>query len=134
MALRLIPVTAALIVSAWFGLGWVQARDTGQADALLSSTSSPSAAQAGRIRSLLSSAATLNPDRTVDLLRARLDLNRRDYAPAIALLEAVTRSEPENVFAWSQLGYTAGTAGRLQLAARAAHHVAVLDPGPGRGR
>lgn len=132
MALRLIPVIAALFVGAWFGLGWVQARDSGRADALLSANSSPSPSQAGRIRSLLSSAGTLNPDRTIDLLRARLALDSHDYSTAIRLLQAVTRAEPENVFAWSQLGFTAGTAGQLRLAGRAAHHVALLDPGPAR--
>ncbi len=130
MAVRLILVIGSLIVAAWFGLGWVQARDSGRADALLSSASSPSPTRAAEIRSLLSSAGTLNPDRTIDLFRARLELDRHNYRAAIRLLEAVTRSEPENVFAWSQLGYTAGTAGQLRVAALAARHVAELDPRP----
>lgn len=125
-------VGLALLIGAWFALGWVQARDTGRADALLLASSSPSRAQAAQIRSLLASAGSLNPDRTVDLLRARLAVDENNYPAAVRILEAVTRSEPENVFAWSQLGYTAGAVRQFSVAEAAARHVAQLDPNPGR--
>jgi hypothetical protein len=126
--LRIAVVCLAVVIGAWFVLGWVQARDTGRADALLSATSSPRAAEAAQIGSLLSSAGTLNPDRTVDLLRARLALYRHDYARAIRILEGVTRSEPQNVLAWAQLGFTEGAAGMIALARRAGKHVVQLAP------
>ena len=118
----------ALAVSAWFALGWVQARDTGRADALVSGSTRLSAARATQARSLLDSAGTLNPDRTVDLVRAHLAFDQHHYETAIRILESVTRSEPQNVFAWSQLGYTAGAGGRLSVARLAGRHVAQLVP------
>lgn len=121
-------VGLALVVGAWFALGWVQARDAGRADALLSATSSPSAGRAAEIRSLLSSAGTLNPDRTVDLSRARLALDHHDYATAIRILEGVTRAEPQNALAWVQLGFTAGAAGQISRAQHAARQVGRLVP------
>ena len=110
----------ALAVSAWFGLGWVQARDTGRASALVAPGNRISPARAAQIGAWLRSAGTLNPDHQVDLLRARLDLDRGNDLAAVRILESVTRSEPLNVFAWLQLGFTAGAANRPELA-----HVAV---------
>jgi hypothetical protein len=127
-ALRVAAVGLALVAGAWFVLGWVQARDAGRAAALLSATSSPTAARAAEIRSLLSSAGTLNPDRAVDLLRARLAFDRHDDPAAIKITEGVTRSEPQNAVAWGQLGLIAGAAGRIGLAQQAGHHVAALVP------
>ena len=118
----------ALLIAAWFVLGWVQARDAGRADALLSASSSHSSTQAAEIRSLLNSAQTLNPDRTIDLFRARLDLHQHEYANAIRILAGVTHSEPLDVFAWSQLGFTAGAARQFPVAERALRHVKQLVP------
>jgi lipopolysaccharide biosynthesis regulator YciM len=118
----------ALVLCAWFALGWVQARDAGRADALLSASSSLSQARAAQIRSLLSSAGTLNPDRTVDLLRARLAQQQHRYGAAVRILESVTRAEPQNVLAWSQLGFTAGGAGHIYLSEHAAQEVGRLVP------
>jgi Flp pilus assembly protein TadD len=126
--LRFTVAAAALAVSTWFALGCVQARDTGRAGSLVAGSARLSAARAAEVRSLLDSAGTLNPDRQVDLVRAHLAFDEHDYGTAIAILESVTRSEPQNVFAWSQLGYTAGAGGRLSVARLAGRHVAQLVP------
>lgn len=126
--LRIGLASVALIVSAWFGLGWVQARDGGRADALVLSSNRLTPAQAARARSWLGSAGTLNPDRQVDLDRAHLAFDVRDYPAAIRILEAVTRAEPQNVLAWVQLGLTAGAAGQIAVASVAGKHVAELVP------
>jgi hypothetical protein len=109
----------ALVIGAWFVLGWVQARDTGRAEALLSVSNTPTAVQAAQIGSLLNSAGRLNPDRTVDLLRARLAYDRHAYGKAVQILESVTNSEPQNISAWYQLAYTAAPARRIALIRRA---------------
>jgi predicted Zn-dependent protease len=119
---------AALAVSAWFGLSWVQARDTGTADAIAFGSSKLSAPRAARVRSLVDSAATLNPDRTVDLIRAQLALDVHDAPGAIRILEAVTQAEPQNAIAWEQLAYTEGAAGHLRLAEQAGHRLSQLVP------
>jgi hypothetical protein len=121
-------VAAALVVSAWFGLGWLQARDVGRANALLLNANRLTSGQAAQVRSWLGTAATLNPDQQVELTRARLAADQHNYASAIGMLEAVTRSEPQNVFAWSQLLYTAGAAHQLAVARMAGTHVAQLVP------
>jgi predicted Zn-dependent protease len=125
---RLGLTVGALVVSAWFALGWVQARDGGRANSLVLNANRVSPAQAAQVRSWLSSAGTLNPDRQVELTRAHLDFEVHDYGSAIRILQAVTRAEPQNVFAWSQLLYTAGSANRLGVAGVAARHVAQLVP------
>ncbi|MFL5822921.1 MAG: tetratricopeptide repeat protein [Solirubrobacteraceae bacterium] len=125
--LRVGAVAVSLLISAWFALGWVQVRDTARATEALS-VSPLSAAQRARVQSLLDTAGVLNPDSTVDLLRARLDAARHDYLDALAILKSVTASEPDNVFAWTTLGFIAGQAGRLRLAGIAGRQVARLAP------
>lgn len=128
---RVALAVGALAVSAWFGLGWVQARDTGRASALVAPGNHLSPSRAAQVRAWLHSAGTLNPDHQVDLLRARLDFDQGEFPAAVRILESVTRSEPLNVFAWVQLGFTAGAAHRpaeAQLAVgRAAQLVAKLN-------
>ena len=120
----------ALVVSAWFGLGWVQARDTSRASSLVAPGNRLSPARAAQVGAWLSSAGTLNPDHQVDLLRARLASDQGEKLTATRIIQSVTRSEPLNVFAWVQLGFTAGAAHEPQLAqravTRAAHLVAKL--------
>lgn len=98
--------TGAAIVAAWFALGWVQARDLGRAEALVSASSlSPS--QAREAASLLNTAGDLNPDRTVDITRAELATRQHDPARAVTIAEQVTRAEPENLEAWRELSIAA---------------------------
>jgi hypothetical protein len=104
----------------------VQARDTSRATALLDSGSRLSPPQAARVSGWLHSAGTLNPDRQVELLRARLASNQGHAQDAVAIIESVTRSEPLDVFAWVQLGFTAGAAHQLGVGQLAANHVAQL--------
>jgi hypothetical protein len=118
----------ALLASAWFGLAWVQARDTARADALLSGSGQLSPAAQARVRSLLDSAGTLNPDRTVDLLRAQLATDQHQYAAAVRILDLITRSEPQNVLAWEQLAIVAGLTHNLHLIHVSGEHISQLVP------
>jgi hypothetical protein len=124
--LRLALAGLALLVSAWFALGWVQEHDTGRATALLARSQAPSPRAISQARSLLATAGTLNPDRQVDLDRGHVAFDLHEYPAAIRILKAVTQAEPQNVFAWIQLGYTAGGAGQIALAGVAGNHVAEL--------
>lgn len=94
------------MVAAWFALGWVQARDVGQAQNLIAAPRL-SRAQARRAASLLNMAGTLNPDRTVDITRAQLYEKLRRPARAVALLERITRAEPLSLDAWRELSIAA---------------------------
>lgn len=104
--LRLVLLTGAVIVAAWFGLGWVQARDIGRAQTLIAGARL-SATEARDAASLLNTAGTLNPDRTVDITRAQLYVKRHDAARAVTVLEQVTRAEPLNLDAWRELSLAA---------------------------
>jgi Flp pilus assembly protein TadD len=121
-ALRLGISIGAAIVAAWFVLGWVQARDAGRAQALISSQplSRQSARQAS---SLLDSAAELNPDRNIDILRAQLADERHNSALAVRIMEGVTRAEPMNIEAWRELGVVATHNHQPNLAQTAFVHV-----------
>jgi predicted Zn-dependent protease len=118
----------ALAAGAWFALGVRQARDTAQATALVSGSASLSPQQAQRARSLLHSAATLNPDLTLDLLSGQLAFDQRRYRPAERIDEWVTRQEPLNLTAWSQLAFAAARAGDRRTLERAARQVSALYP------
>jgi predicted Zn-dependent protease len=89
----------AVLATAWFALGIHQTDDLSAATAIASSAH-PSAAAAARADRLLDSAATLNPDRTVQITRAQLALARGRARRARAILGGVVRDEPQNLDAW----------------------------------
>jgi predicted Zn-dependent protease len=120
----------AAVICAWFVLGSRQAHDLSSATAIVDASSTPSAQQAARARSLLSSASTLNPDRQVEVERGMLALVRGHSARAVAILEGITREEPMNLVAWVDLAQAAyGTA---QVEPRAVRQLSLLDPTPRR--
>ena len=116
----------AVVVCAWFALGFVQARDTGRATSLITSTATVGAGDAARARSLLSSAGTLNPDQTVDILRGVLQVRTQQFAAAQRTLLAVTRREPMNLDAWVQLAFAAARNGDRALTILAADRISTL--------
>lgn len=92
-------VVTALIMCAWFALAIRQAQDTTEATAIIT-RGAPSAAQAARVAQLLNSAATLNPDRQVDVLRGELAIQRGQDAHARQILFEVIRAQPKFLQAW----------------------------------
>lgn len=96
-------VAVAVVTAAWFALGVRQATDTASATAIVSHGSAISASQARHGAALLDAAGVLNPDSTVDVLRAQLDLYRGQRLPARSILERVVANEPENAVAWEWL-------------------------------
>jgi predicted Zn-dependent protease len=93
---------AALLVSAWFGLGIFQSRAVSQARSAAAG-SRLTAAQGRHADRLLHDAATLNPDRAVDVLRAQVALARGDAARSRQILNGVVRREPQDLDAWIAL-------------------------------
>lgn len=113
---------------AWFALGVHQAQDTNRASALVGGPGRLSRVEAARARSLLSSAATLNPDRTPTILRGQLDSEQGAHGAAVRTLESVTRNEPMNLQAWVQLAYAAARDGDRRALVVAARHISALFP------
>ncbi len=125
---RVAVLVAAVAATAWFAIGIRQAIDTSRAIALINGPSHLSATEARRASSLLDSASTLNPDRTIDILRGHLAIDQGHNAAALAILEPVTRAEPQNLSAWVQLAYAAARAGDRATLERAGHEVSQLFP------
>jgi len=118
-------VAGALAMCAWFALGIHQAQDIARATAIVSKGSA-NPAQEREVRSLLRDARTLNPDRQVDVLLGEVEVEHRDYAQAREVLEALTRSEPENLLGWLWLARSAVNDRRLLYTSLL--HVIELDP------
>lgn len=119
-------IALAVVVCGWFALGAHQTHDLDAATALVSGSAAPSPAQAQHISSLLSSAATLNPDRQVDVLRGELETAQRRYASARQTLSAVIRSEPQNLTAW--IAYLRASPGDPTAFLRSLRAFKHLDP------
>ena len=127
--MKLAGVLCALLaaaVGAWFVIGIRQAHDTAAATAIISGSGSLSPSQAHRAQSLLDGASSLNPDRTIELLRGDLALRAGETARGVQIFQQLTREEPENLEAW--LGIAHGSRGRSQLLFGALRRAAVLDP------
>lgn len=99
----------AVIVCAWFVLGARQAHEIAQATSIVT-VPGQSAAHLRAAASDLHAAALLNPDRTVDILRARVAIESGRMAQARQILTAVTRDEPDDLKAW--VAYTGANLGR----------------------
>ena len=116
----------ALVVGAWFVLGIRQAHETAAATAIINANGNVSAAAAARASSLLSRAATLNPDVEITILRSQLALRRADYPRAIAFARQAARQEPSNVSTWLAVAVANYDRGKVDFQAVA--KMAVLDP------
>ena len=127
---RVLLALVSVAAGAWFVLGARQAREISRVTSIVQS-SSVSAAQARRANQLLDSAATLNPDREVQLLRAAINIDRNRARRAQAILQQVTRAEPQNIVAWDLLLQAA--ANDIQLQAKAFKRIAELEPPVGHG-
>ena len=124
---RISALAVAVAACAWFALGIVQSIDTTRATAIVSSSAPMTAQRAARVRSLLDTAQTLNPDRTITILRGELASELNQPARAVRLLESVTAAEPLNADAWVTLARVALHHDTPALE-RAVSHLGELDP------
>lgn len=125
--MRISALVVAVAACAWFALGIVQSIDTTRATAIVSSSTPMTPQRAAHARSLLDSAGTLNPDKTVDILRGELASELNQPVRAVAMLESVTASEPQNADAWVTLARVALHHDTPALE-RAVAHLGELDP------
>ncbi len=100
---RVLGAVLAIVVCAWFALGIRQAHDIDRASAIVSAGRSVSAAQLRGVDSVLSSAAELNPDSQVNLLRGQVALLAGKRARAAQIFGRLVRDEPMNIQAWVSL-------------------------------
>jgi hypothetical protein len=97
---RALPPVIAIVVCLWFALGVRQAVDGTRATAALARAQHVDRATATRIAAQLDPAAVLNPDQTVSILRAQLQVERGRREAGLKLLGRVIRAEPMNLEAW----------------------------------
>jgi hypothetical protein len=124
----LLPALAAigaLIVAAWFYLGTRQTGELTSANAIVNAGDHLSAADTRHARSLLHSAAFLNPDRTIELDRSRIALKTGHPRQAYRLATSVTDAEPMNALAWE---YVFQSAPNQAARTVALHRIADLVP------
>jgi uncharacterized protein HemY len=128
---RVALVACALVACAWFALGIRQAHQIARATSIVSLPRPPTAAQARGADSLLRSAATLNPDLEVDVLRGRLARARGDLPAARRILRSVVSREPDNVEAWIWLARASnGSPATFRLAVRRVEQLIRPVPAP----
>ena len=120
-------VALAVLVCAWFALAARAAHDTARVTAIVSAPGRLTAAQAAHARSLLDAASTLNPDSSVDLLRAQVALERHQNGAAVRMILNVTDREPMNLQAWVALA-RATLNRNPSLLELAVHHIGRLAP------
>jgi tetratricopeptide (TPR) repeat protein len=123
-SIRLLILGIALAASAWYVVGIRQARDIAAATGAIAGHGSPG--QLAHARSLLNSAAFLNPDQEVQILRGRLALEQGRPEQAQRILAAVIRAEPMNLEGWIWL--TGAALGNPPLARAALARIYRLDP------
>jgi predicted Zn-dependent protease len=127
---RILVACFGVAACAWFVLGIGQAHDIDHVSSTVGGLTGQqrlTAQQASHASSLLDSADTLNPDRTVDLLRARVALLRGDRPEAKRILLGVVRAEPNNIDGWYGLATSASDGATVQ---RALSHIAQLNRFP----
>lgn len=120
-------VLTSLAACAWFAVGIRQAHDVDRVTTVVSGLQGQkrlTVAQADRADSLLDSAAVLNPDRTVQVLRARVALLSGHRSLAKQILLRVVAAEPDNIDAWYGLATSASDSATVN---RALAQIARLD-------
>jgi hypothetical protein len=116
MIARVGMLAIALVACAWFALGAHQVHELDAAANIVSRTHvSSSVARVATAR--LSSAATLNPDLEVDVLRGRLAMARGELPDARRIFDSVVEREPKDLEAWIWLARaSAGSPATFRLA------------------
>ncbi len=102
-SVRVGTAALGLLATAWFALGVYQSHAVSEARSIAAGAGRLTGAQARHADHLLRDAGTLNPDRTVDVLRAQVALARGDAAGSRRILSGVVAGEPENLDAWIAL-------------------------------
>ena len=116
----------ALAVCAWFVIGIRQAHSIGAATSIVEIGRAAGPRKLAVAAEDLRSAAFLNPDQTVNILRARLAIIRGQLSHAQQILLRVTQNEPLNLEAW--IWFTGASLGNSHEARIGTARIAQLDP------
>ncbi len=126
LPVRILGVLVAMAACAWFVIGIRQSQATDAASRILASPGRLTPLEARRAAQLLRTAAQLNPDRGVDLLRSQLALREGEPARARSIALSVASAEPQSIDAW--LAYGSASARDPAAFRRALRHLEQLAP------
>jgi uncharacterized protein HemY len=127
-ALRGALAVLAVFAAAWFLVGARHAHELDGATNLINNHAGNTTQASDRTLSLLRSADFLEPSDEVDLLRAQLALQRREYPKAKRLIGQATHSEPDDLNAWILALDLAVIDRKLENPGEITAHLKVLDP------
>jgi hypothetical protein len=122
--LRAAAVAFAVAACVWFAIGVRQAHEVTVATNIVAT--SHAARSLSHASAELNSAAFLNPDQNVYVLRGRIAIARGQFAHARQILRQVTKQEPLNLTAW--IWFTGASLGDKQAGALGSGQIAKLDP------
>jgi predicted Zn-dependent protease len=100
IAIRAVLLAIALAACVWFALGARAAHDQDAATNVLNARSTLSGPEAKKALSLIDDARTLNPDQSLNILRAQVELHSGHPHLAVAIAKAVVAKEPLNADGW----------------------------------
>jgi predicted Zn-dependent protease len=124
--LRVGTGVVGLLAAAWFALGVYQSHAVSQARTIAAGPGRLTAAKARHADQLLGDAATLNPDRTIDVLRAQVALAGGNATRSRRILSGVVAGEPQDLDAWIALARASSGAFRQRQIALL--HILELAP------
>jgi len=127
-AARLGVLVVALIVCAWYILGIREFGEQVQVKSLAFGHAQLTAAQARAAGRTLDEAQILNPDQSVESLRAIVASKAGDYKEALTIAEAMTRREPQDLEAWKLVSVLVQETHSAMLRSVEAHIEALSPP------
>ena len=127
MRLPVVALTVvALAVCGWFVIGVRQAQDLAAATSVVQTGGAAGPERLAAAAADLHSAAFLDPDQEVNILRGRLAIARGEVLQARRILTGVTHAEPMNLEAW--IWFTGASLGSPREARIGTARIAQLDP------
>ncbi len=127
-AARLGLLVLALTVCAWYILGIREFGEQAQIKSLAFRHSRLTTAQARAAEGTLNEARILNPDQSVDSLRAIVASKAGDFKGALTIAEAMARREPQDLEAWKLVSVLAKEMHSATLRSVQAHIDALAPP------
>jgi hypothetical protein len=100
LVLRALLITVAIAACAWFALGIRSSHDADKVNSMIGHATSITMAQARADDQALNDAELLDPDQSLEELRAEVALHAGDHAAALAIAKQVVSRESQNPYDW----------------------------------
>ena len=98
--LRAVSIAAAIAACVWFALGIRSSHDADKVNSLIGNAKTITHAQARADDLALNDAEVLDPDQSLEQLRAEVALHEGDRTAALAIAKRIVSREPQNPYDW----------------------------------